>query len=163
MPHQVSNDRVKAMVDFAQEKLRRSLRLFAGAVVSPAAAAAAAAARGGEEAPLLPPCPFCGHDHGTLDHVMWRCQCPAIRAVRPPGGPRDALQARLFWPTGIKQRAGLDRAIWNYGMMMDHVILQTRHAGVTPEEAIASYRAPWHGGAAPGGAGAGSSNGQAPA
>ena len=46
---------------------------------------------------------------------------------------------RLFWPTGIKQRADLDRAIWNYGMMMDHVILRTRYDGVTLDEAIAGY------------------------
>ena len=48
-------------------------------------------------------------------------------------------------------------------MVMDHVILRTRHHGATPEEAIASYHTTWHGGADSGGADAGSNTGHAPA
>ena len=100
---------------------RGAARLFTGAVVSPAHLASGR----GEE---VRECPFCGGAPATLGHLAWECGHDAFHG-RPWVRPVDALQRRLFWPTGRRERAREDDLIVRWGIELDRIIRDDRYSG----------------------------------
>ena len=114
--------RLKAVVAAVQEH-PSTMGVLTGGLVSPAAFA-----RGRDDTPA-PVCPWCARAVPTTDHVLWECPGAAFQG-RPRARPKDALQRRLGWPTGEKQRKEVDRRLLLWVADVRTTILEHRYGGV---------------------------------
>ena len=71
-------------------------------------------------------CPWCRRAPGTLDHFARQCDSPDLAALRPSAQPQDALQRRLFWPSGTRRLKTEGELIFRWGAALDGLILQQR-------------------------------------
>ena len=110
--------RLKALQEYQRQEPRAVLRLCGGAMVSPACRAQGAPS-------LCDVCPWCRQATGTQQHVVWECTS-SVFAHRPAFQPADALQRRLFWPTGQRSRAHHDRQLFEWAKYVDRTIREHR-------------------------------------
>ena len=71
-------------------------------------------------------CPWCNCEQADWKHVCWDC----TQNGRPPDmAPKDPLQERLGWSSGIPSRKGIDTQILTWMASVRHTLLTIRRGG----------------------------------